>query len=167
MNLNLAYRGPAPSRATRTISQRGKASLRGALVAKLPAFDHPRVIQFESALEYRFLCLMLVRDDVQDVWEQPPAVIYIDRNGRNARHVYDFLVTLKDGTRFAVAVKPMQRVRKRGFDLELERIAAATPLQFADHVLLITDEQIDRAAAAQAARTLMFSRPVLTTEIAA
>lgn len=162
MNQKLIYRGPEPSHATRSISRRSKASLRGTMVAKLPGFTRPRILQFESALEYAFLCLTLVRDDIQHIWDQPPVVHYAGPNGRQAKHVFDFLVTRTDGERIAVAVKPMQRVIARNFLSELECIAAATPKQFADRVILITERHLDRAAAAEAARTLARTRPALT-----
>lgn len=166
MNQNLIYVGPEPSRATRVISRRSKASMRGALVAKLPGFERARVIQFESALEYAFLCLMLVRTDIHDIWDQPAAVRYTDADGQPTEHVFDFLVTTAGRERVAVAIKPMQRVTTTNFVSQLERIAAATPKQFADRVMLITDHHLDRRAAADAARQLARSRPALT-EVAA
>ena len=166
MKQNLIYRGPEPSHATRTISRRSRASLRGAMVAKLPGFNTPRILQLESALEYAFLCLTLVRDDIQHIWDQPPVVHYVGRDGRTAKHIFDFLVTKTDGERIAVAVKPMQRVIERNFLSELERVAAATPKQFADRVMLVTDRHLDRAAAAAAARKLVRTRPALA-EVAA
>lgn len=166
MKTNLIYRGPEASHATRAISRRSKASLRGALVAKLPGFERPRVIQFESALEYAFLCLMLVRTDIHHIWDQPSAVHHIDAGGRPAKHVFDYLVTKSCGERIAVAIKPMKRVIQGNFVSELERIAAATPKHFADRVMLITDQHLDRHAAATAARQLARSRPSLT-EVAA
>lgn len=166
MKKKLIYRGPEPSHATRPISRRSKASLRGALVAKLPGFGHPRIIQFESALEYAFLCLTLVRTDIHHIWEQPTAVPYSGADGQPAKHVFDFLLTKACGERIAVAIKPMQRVTEQNFVSELERVAAATPKQFADRVMLITDQHLDRRAAAEAARQLARSRPALT-EVAA
>lgn len=166
MNQNLIYLGPEPSHATRTISRRSKASLRGALVAMLPGFERPRIIQFESTLEYAFLCLMLVRTDIHLIWDQPAAVQYADAGGLPTKHVFDFLVTKTCGERVAVAIKPMQRVIQQNFVSKLERIAAATPKQFADRVMLITDQHLDRRAAADAARQLARSRSSLT-EVAA
>lgn len=162
MNQNLIYVGPAPSRATRVISRRSKASMRGAIVAKLPGFERARIIQFESALEYAFLCLMLVRTDIHDIRDQPAAVRYADNDGRPAEHVFDFLVTTVGRERVAVAIKPMQRVITTNFVSQLERIAAATPKHFADRVMLITEQHLDRRAAADAARQLARSRPALT-----
>ncbi len=52
MKNNLIYRGPEPSHATRIPARRSKGSLRGSMVAMLPGFQRPRLIYFESALEY-------------------------------------------------------------------------------------------------------------------
>lgn len=166
MTQTLTYRAPEPSRASRDVVRRSKASLRGSMIAKLPAFKRPRVIQFESMLEYRFLCLTLLRPDIHDILEQPPAIRYRRADGGIANHVFDFLVTLTSGERIAVAIKPAHRVIRRDFITELRHIAAAMPKQFAHRVKLVTDEQLDRRAAAEAARQIMRNRPVLT-EVAA
>lgn len=166
MNHPLIYRAPEPSRASRDVVRRSKASLRGSMIAKLPAFERPRVIQFKSMLEYRFLCLTLLRPDVDDILEQPPAIRYRRADGSTASHIFDFLVTLTSGERIAVAIKPAERVIQRDFITELRHIAAATPKHFANRIKLVTDEQLDRRAAAEAARQIMRNRPVLT-EVAA
>lgn len=160
------HRDPESSRATRRLSRRSTASLRGSMVAKLPGFDRPRILQFESALEYAFLCLMLVCNDIHHIWDQPPATHFIGADGRPAKHVFDFLVTRSNGEKIAVAIKPMDRVLSRNFISELEHVTSSVPKQFADRVRLITDEQIDRRKAAEAARKLAALRPSLT-EVAA
>ncbi|APZ52948.1 Tn7 transposase TnsA N-terminal domain-containing protein [Salipiger abyssi] len=161
MKQNLIYRGPEPSHATRPIARRSKGSLRGSMVAALPGFPRPRIIQFESALEYAFLCLMLVRDDVHNIQEQPPAVSFPGADGRPSHHVFDFLITLTSGERIAVAIKPMSRVLHLNFVSQLENIATAVSKRFADRVLLVTEQHIDRAKAAGAARKLARTRPQL------
>ncbi|PTW39752.1 Tn7 transposase TnsA N-terminal domain-containing protein [Rhodovulum kholense] len=162
MKQNLIYRGPEPSHATRPIARRSKGSLRGSMVAALPGFPRPRTIQFESALEYAFLCLMLVRGDVHHIQEQPPAVSFPGADGRPAHHVFDFLITLTSGERIAVAIKPMSRVLHLNFVFQLENITAAVSKRFADRVLLVTEQHIDRAKAADAARRLAKARRQLT-----
>ncbi|WP_339108763.1 hypothetical protein [Thioclava sp. GXIMD4216] len=94
MKKKLFYRGPEPSHGMRPIPWRSKRSLRGSMVALLPGFARPRIIKFESNLEYLFLCLMLVRDDVFCIQEQPAAIHYLDTDGKSAKHNFDFLVTL-------------------------------------------------------------------------
>lgn len=166
MNQTLIHRAPEPSRASRDVVRRSKASLRGSMIATLPAYERPRVIQFESMLEYRFLCLTLLRPDIHDILEQPPAILYRRADGSTARHVFDFLITLTNGERIAVAIKPAGRVIRRDFITELRHIAAAMPKHFAHRVRLVTDEQLNRRAAAEAARQIMRNRPALT-EVAA
>ncbi|MFB9223378.1 hypothetical protein [Paracoccus cavernae] len=166
MNNTLIYRSPDPSRASRDVIRRSRASLRGSMIAKVPAFPYPRVIQFESMLEYRFLCMTLVRPDIHDILEQPPAIHYRRGDGSDASHVFDFVVTLSSGERIAIAIKPADRVVQRDFVTELGCVAAAMPKHFAHRVKLITDEQLNRRAAAEAARLVMRSRPQLT-EVAA
>lgn len=166
MNHKSVYRAPEPSRACRDVVRRSKASLRGSLIAKLPAFERPRVIQFESMLEYRFLCMMLVRKDVHDILDQPPAIRYRRADGSFATHVFDFLVTLASGERIAVAIKPMDRVVRRDFITDLSHIASAVPKHFAHRIKLVTDHQLDKRTAADAARQVMRCRPALTEDAA-
>lgn len=166
MTQTLIHRAPEASRASRDVVRRSRASLRGSMIAKLPAFERPRIIHFESMLEYRFLCLTLLRPDVHNIQEQPPAIPYRRADGSTASHVFDFLVTLTSGERIAVAIKPTDRVIRRDFITELRHIAAAMPKHFAHRVKLVTDEQLDRRAAAAAARQIMRNRPILT-EVAA
>ncbi|WP_417607299.1 TnsA endonuclease N-terminal domain-containing protein [Primorskyibacter flagellatus] len=166
MTDSLIYRAAEPSRATRKVVRRSKASLRGSMIAKLPAFPRPRVIHFESMLEYRFLCLMLVQPDVYDIQEQPTAIRYRRHDGSQGTHVFDFLVTRTDGSRTAVAIKPLRRVESRNFNSELALVAASVTKDFADRIKLVTDAQLDRHAATKAERQLMRDRPSLT-EVAA
>lgn len=136
------------------------------MVIKLTGFRSPRIVQFESKLEYDFLCLTAVRDDVHHIWDQPPAIQYVSADGQFKQHTFDFLIIMASGERIAVAIKPMTRVIKRNFITELEHVAAATPKQFADRVILVTDQHLNRHAAVKAARRLTLMRPNLT-EVAA
>ncbi|MEX0319908.1 MAG: hypothetical protein AB3N21_18275 [Ruegeria sp.] len=153
-----AFRPPHPSRATRNIPLRSKGSLRGTLVAQLPADRHPREIWFESKLEERFLFLLLARCDVHDVWDQPPAVAYRDVAGNLRTHTFDFRVVFVSGLTAAVAIKPMALVLKRDFVADLRRIKANVPKSFAQKVFLITDRGVNQTEAQNAARFHEFSR---------
>lgn len=151
-------RFPHPSRATRPIPLRSKGSLRGALVAQLPADRHPRNIVFESKLEERFLFLTLARRDVHDIWDQPPAVAYRDAAGKRRTHTFDFRIVFMSGLTAAIAIKPLARVRKRDFVADLQCIRAHVSKSFARKVFLITDREINRWEAQNAARYHEFSR---------
>ncbi|EEY07033.1 conserved hypothetical protein, partial [Brucella pinnipedialis M163/99/10] len=149
---------PQSSRSTRHISPRSKASLRGTLIAQLPADDHPRRIVFESKLEQRVLHLLLACRNVHDIWDQPPFVTYRNAEGKQKRHVFDFLATLKNGRRVAIAVKPSSRAKSRSFRRELQYIRTGTSLAFAHDVVLMTDQSFTVAAARNAARLHEFRR---------
>lgn len=163
---NLIYREPHASRASRKVLTRSTASLRGLMVAMLPAFEWPREIQFESALEYQFICLMLIRPDVFDLREQAPRIRYRGQDNTPKTHFFDFLVTFNSGQRVAFAIKPMERVIQLGFVAELENIKRATPKHFAEKVVLVTEQQLNRKASTAAARQLMRNRPSLTEAVA-
>lgn len=155
---SLGFIPPSAGRATRAIPARSQASLRGATVVQLPADPHPRRIVFESKLEQRVLYLTLARPDIVDVWDQPPAIEYRNAKGVSKRHTFDYLVTLTNGRKIAVAVKPSTSVTRINFRKELELIKAATPLAFADDVCLVTELCFTRAAAMNAARLHEFRR---------
>lgn len=162
MSEAIAYREPDPSRACRNVIRRSKASLRGSLVAMLPAFERARIIHFESMLEFRFLCLALTNKDIWDIREQPSPIQYCRSDGRVVNHAFDFLLVFKSGERIAVAIKPSMRARKSGFATELRYIAAAVSKSFAHRVVLVTEEHIDKKAAEAAYRQIMHTRSPIT-----
>lgn len=153
-----SFRFPRPSRSTRHISPRSRASLRGALVAQLPADRHPRRIVFESKLEQRVLHLLLARPDIRDIWDQPPSITYRAEDGRDKRHVFDYLATFISGRRIAIVVKPAQRASRPSFQNEFQLIRASTNVAFAHDVILVTDQSFNPAAARNAARLHEFRR---------
>ncbi|GJE41546.1 hypothetical protein AEGHOMDF_0712 [Methylobacterium soli] len=132
------WRPPAPSRATRKISRRSNRSARVTIVTT----TNPRLIRCESNLEAKAAYMLLARPDVVDVTEQPEAVAYLDEQDRRRLHTFDFLVTRADGTRIAIAVKPAKTATRRGLLRLLRRIAAQMSPDFADAVLLLTEEQL-------------------------
>lgn len=137
---------PAPSRASRRVSARSKASARVQIVDRRECLARPVVLQVESALEAKCFALLAARPDVLDIIEQPPAVRYQDPRGVGRWHTFDFLVALRSGSRLAIAVRPWERVQKRRFDDLLRLIAPQVPKSFADRVVLFTDADIPRPA---------------------
>lgn len=149
---------PRPSRRTRRAAKRSKASSLGGTVVHLPGRRHPIIIYFESKLEQRVLFLLLANSNVVDIWEQPPFITYVNDQGKRKQHFPDFLVTLKSGLTLAVAVKPSKLVRRNGFVRELQCIRRAMQENYADDILLITDQDFTKAEALNAERFHEFSR---------
>ena len=145
------FQPPLPSRATRFPSLRSKASLRGTMVMLLPADDHPRCRVFESNLEKNTLYLLGARRDVHDIWDQPPAVKFLDADGKMRDHTFDFRVALTSGELVAIAVKPWARVVQTDFKTELAYVQAMMPLAFANRVILVTERSLDKTEVRNAA----------------
>ncbi|UWR60196.1 TnsA endonuclease N-terminal domain-containing protein [Phaeobacter inhibens] len=149
---------PRPSRATRKAPKRSKNSSRGGIVVELPAWGRPRIVYFESKLEQRVLILLLARRDVVDLWEQPPMVTYRDERGQRRHHFFDFLIELRSGRRVAIAVKPAKIARRTGFIRELQCIRQEMRKDYADDIVLITEQDFTKAEALNAERYHEFSR---------
>jgi hypothetical protein len=127
-------RSPRASRATRKIKIGDKGSVSGALIA------NDIKIWFESQLEYWVLLILLARWDVIDVWEQPTPVEFVDDDGVVRTHTFDFLVTLRDGTRIAIAVKPAAKVVESRIQRTVDLIAEQMSPAFAGYAKLLTDK---------------------------
>lgn len=149
---------PDISIGSRTPPPKSSGSCRANVPIHPRALSHPRKAYAESHLEQKALYLLLARRDVYDIWDQPPAVSYRGNDGKLHDHTFDFLVTLKNKQRIAIAVKPMSIVRSKGFVEDLEIIRSSLPKSFADEVCLITDVDIDRSEAINARRLLDFRR---------
>ncbi|SIT06010.1 TnsA endonuclease N-terminal domain-containing protein [Paracoccus saliphilus] len=155
---NPSFTHPLPSKATRKPPARSRASSRGLLPGQTPHDPRPRLRYFESKREQDVLYQLLARPDVVDIWDQPPPVEYRAAEGRRKPHTFDFLITLADGRRIAIAVKPAAIVERHGFRETLKRIRAATPLNFADEVVLITEQRYCPSAARNAQKLHDFRR---------
>lgn len=131
---------PAPSVAERmpAVSSRGHAS--GHLI--LGAGNSQRVLLVESDLEYKWATILATDPDVVELKEQ----VRMDwpDNGRQRSHYFDFLATMRSGTRAAMIVKPEKRTRSMKFLSEVQAIAKHAKLVgFVDEVRVLTDACID------------------------
>jgi hypothetical protein len=149
---------PLPSRAMRRIARRSKSSSRGGVVVQLPSWSRPRIVYFESKLEQRVLFLLLARRDLIDLWEQPPSITYFDLDGFRRVHHPDFWVHLSSGRRLLIAVKPAKIVEEQKFVKKLTCVRSAMGKDYADDLLLITDQDFSKAEALNAERFYEFSR---------
>lgn len=140
-NTSCGWTPPVPSMSSRTIGLKSKGSLRGSLVT---ADRQPRRVQYESALEKKVALVLLARLDVSDVREQPQACEYVDRTGATRSTTFDFMVTMTDGARVAVAVKPRSRAERHDLAGTLSLIASQVGADFADRLVLMTEDDVPR-----------------------
>ena len=143
---------PLQSRATRQMPKRSRASCRGVIT-----LNNQRYV-FESLVELRTLFQGMMRDDVIDIWDQPPAVPYRNRRGQIKTHTFDFLFTMRCGRKLAIAVKSHARAVTGKFREELELIGSQMPDGFADEIVLVTEKDLSKTSTTSAARCLQSQR---------
>jgi hypothetical protein len=107
-------------------------------------------------MERDFAHILMTDRRVVDIRDQPPAVQYVDGEGKLRKHTFDFLATLVSGERVAYAVKPEAKVEKSGIKLTLAAIRAQVP-GFADRIALRTERQITKIRGHNA-RTILRAR---------
>ncbi|MEP1539087.1 MAG: hypothetical protein ABJQ34_18660 [Paracoccaceae bacterium] len=147
---------PGPSRSSRKINWRSRASCRGTLVLSLSS--RQQVVVYESLLELMCILLISSRGDLADVWDQPEPIRFSLPDGSRHEHTFDYRVTLADGLRYAVAIKPIHHVEKYDFDLKLGYFRAALPDSFAAEVILMSEAVFTRAQALNAQRYHEFTK---------
>lgn len=134
---------PERSRASRIVTKPSRGGSRVTIVAGSPE----REFHLESHLESNATYVLLAQHETADLQEQPPAVTYEDAEGRTRRHTFDFLQTLRNGTRILVAVKPWRRAIEKDLPRTLRLIAEQLgkgDLDIADRVALLTDRRLGR-----------------------
>lgn len=150
---------PSASKASRKFAENSRGSVRGILCNP----KSHREMYVESNLEGDLAHILIEHKDVEEVREQPDPVKYIDAEGKIREHTFDFLVTLKSGTRIAIAVKPEEKVASSGIEDILARIRKANPTHLADHFILRTSRDITREAAYNA-RLIRHARKVASRD---
>lgn len=96
----------------------------------------------ESGIEHNAFLVATADPDVVSIICQAPPIDYADRDGVVFTTTFDFLITLRDGTRQAVMVKKADKVRRAELEILAARIASQLPEGFADCVCLVTDEDL-------------------------
>ena len=133
-----AFRYPKPSRATRNWGVRCPFATR---TTRITASDF--VFECESGLEGRNVLALAARTDVLDVWDQPPTLTYNDEGGEHD-YTVDHLVTLVDGTKYAMLVKPASKVGTTNLERIRDLLAAQAPREFADFYVIVSEDKLPR-----------------------
>lgn len=134
------WQPPAPSTASRMPPLRGRGSFRGTIVDPVTN----RVLVFESLLEKACVEILRVDPRVSEIFDQPPAVTYLDSAGKLRHHTFDFLARCHNGRRIAIAVKPEAKLEKSRIEQVVEAIRVQVGSRFADAFLVRTERHITR-----------------------
>ena len=151
------YRPPAPTTAGLMFPARSKLTVRGFTFAMTPADRHWRQIISASQGERETSLLILARPDLWNLFDQPKPVSFVDVDGKQRSHRFDYLAEFKDGRRAAIAVKPQEQVERLNFKATLQAIERDLPVGFADGVFLVTERERHRKEV-QNAELLSFFR---------
>jgi hypothetical protein len=141
------FKPTLPSVASRMPALRSRGSARGFAVC------NDRVVVFESHLELMVLFLLWTMVRVAEIVDQPPPVAFIDDDGIERHHTFDFLAVLDDGTRVLIAVKPAAKLAHSRLPQKVRLIAEQIDVGIADRINIVTDADFsyaDRFNAVQA-----------------
>jgi hypothetical protein len=137
---NTPWFPPLPSLASRHISLTAREAGRSIIPAITGLPRYVRMIQCESLLEGKAASVLLTRQDVVNLVEQPPAVTYYDEAQQCwKRHFFDYLADMDDGTKIAIAIRPEARASQVW---EILKLIARQVRGFADSFVLITDADL-------------------------
>lgn len=98
-------------------------------------------MNYESKHERDFISLLLADPSVEEIQEQPPAVVFYDDDGRERSHIFDFLVR-RSGRRIAVDIKPSEKVQKSGAEHIQELIKEQLGASVADQFIVRTEQHL-------------------------
>lgn len=157
------YRPPAPTTAGLMFPARSKQTVRGFTLAMTPADQYWRQIISASQGERECCLLALAMPELWNLFDQPKPVSFIDVDGTQRTHRFDYLAELRHGTRVAMAVKPEENVVRLNFRATLAAIERDLPIGFADRVVLVTERERHRIQV-QNAELLNFFRRSPDTE---
>ncbi|MGB0660932.1 MAG: hypothetical protein ACPGNV_12225 [Mangrovicoccus sp.] len=135
------YCPPTGTTAGLMFPARSRETVRGFTLARTPGDGHWRQFIYMSQGERETCLLLLAEPGLRNLWDQPRPVSFIDADGRQRSHRFDFLAEFTDGQRVAVAVKPSEQVERLGFQDTLKRIRHDLPMGFADRVYLVTEKE--------------------------
>jgi hypothetical protein len=138
------YRPPAPTLAGLMFPARSKLTVRGFTLAMTPADQYWRQITSASQGERETCLLTLAMANLWNLFDQPKPVGFVDIDGKQRTHRFDYLAEFKDGSRVAIAVKPQERVKSLNFKATLCAIERDLPMGFADKIFLVTERQRHR-----------------------
>lgn len=133
------YRPPLPTTAGLMFPARSKLTVRGFTLAQTPAEQRWRQIISASQGERETCLLALADPNLWNLHDQPETVAFVDVDGRQRTHRFDYLAEYRDGLKVALAVKPAARAERINFRTTLQAIRRDLPMGFADKVCLVTE----------------------------
>lgn len=123
-----------------------------------PAEQYWRQIISASQGERETCLLSLAMPDLWNLFDQPKPVCFVDVDGKQKTHRFDYLAEFRNGRRVAIAVKPAERVERLNFKATLQAIKRGLPIGFADDVFLVTEQERNKVEVRNAELLNFFRR---------
>lgn len=133
------WKQPRETSASRPVT-RSKHAIRGSTVNDA---DYRRMV-LDSNLERDVLSVLQTDPRIAEIREQAPPQTVVDENGEIHEHTFDVLLTLTDGTRIAMAVKPETMRESSGIDKIVGCFRAQNDGSFADRFVVRSREHFTR-----------------------
>ena len=134
-----AFRIPQPPTADRSIKMGKKSHFTGSLVM---GEEEGQELELESHTELQTALVMLARREVISL-ENQVRFVGTGPNGADMEHVFDYRVSLRDGTRTALVVKRAVKAADPDFRAKMRCLAKQVIPDVADRVCLITERDLD------------------------
>jgi len=105
--------------------------------------DESRALDFWSYTEFQWGLVIQARPGVVDLANQIPFQ-WRDADGKMRTHNFDFVAYMDDGTRTAIMVKAACRMKSADLRKRITAISSQARGTFADRVVTMTENHIDR-----------------------
>lgn len=128
------FRYPLQSLASRKPPLKSTASFRGHMVGL-----DDRIRYFESEGEAKICDVLSVQPDVIEIVEQPKAVVYIDQDGKEAKHTFDFKVRYVGDHVDMLAYRPAEKLADGRFERRMRLLASQLSQWKANEVAIVTE----------------------------
>ncbi|MFC6024537.1 MULTISPECIES: hypothetical protein [Methylobacterium] len=103
-----------------------------------------RIRYFESEGESNICDILSVRQDVIEIVEQPSAIRYIDQEGKESKHTFDFRVRYLGDHVDLLAYRPIEKLVDGRFESRMRLLAPQLPRSAADEVAIVTEADADK-----------------------
>jgi hypothetical protein len=150
----LRYTPVLPSRGDRKPATKSPFNYRG----EQPSLCGEHTMYFESDVERRAAHIFRADRKVVELIEQTPTVYFVDANGDECQHTFDFWLRLANGKRVAIAAKPLSLIVESGLLDTLKRIYRTDISDQVDHITWIDERFANEDANANAEWILLARR---------
>lgn len=99
-----------------------------------------RVLVAESTIESKAALALMADRTIAHIQDQPNGIRFIDIDGVERLHTFDFRAETIDGGAFAIFAKNKERAEREDMQSRVQLLADQLPLGFASEIVVVTEE---------------------------